>query len=790
MGEWCLIQRHHIVKGLSKTLYQYSEPMQISKKFSPVLYELTKKNGEILPDRYNVARLVKVPKDSETSTAPATKEAAHPPMLILEDCAGTAQLSHAFQDVGFSVEAANENDPIARELCQKRLGPSTTISNDLRKLPHTELEQSLKKRVRVLAGGYPCQWISLANPERLGVDDTRSNLASISLDATLADPGFNANMDGNLTIIIAENVPNKEYEGFEVAQAEAAIAEKYGYSRSTFEVMSMHYGDPQHRIRSISWTEPAELTKQLGRPEAPAPPLQELPALESLLLKPEDRPAELWIEDEETQFQATPHILVTEQGPHRVGFLYIKGTCFPVWSTESVAWTIRASGEPPKFSGGAIYWDQRVNKCFTLSAEECWKIQGLPLDVLDILKETLSKKEVSREETDTIIRRLAGNAISTGVATALAQMAKDRIRKFDALFRKNKDGSAKLLPPHPGSPTRKHPEDSINKFIIVQLTPGLVKGEQWRVGQIKELRTDSGDKDQPNAIVQFYESYKKQKDLTKRSYHAVWIDPTKGQEIYSNKAPTDAEAMTDLVQYEQRLTEPFELEKGGALPFYIAKELRPVKYTITQIDSATLVPSINLAHADKIQDILQDITHQLEAIEPFPLQERRNYSVTKNEGFILGWSRSFDFATQHLRPAASNVVFPKLLQLMSKVIKLQDPDFSFKSIQVNKSSGTVKEHKDAYNIGCSYIIALGSYTDGGELLYDQHPYDIKRKFLKIDGRVPHRPLPHNNGSRYSLVYFTPTPKITDVSDTRATQNQPPSKKAKILVTRSEAHIGS
>ena len=162
----------------------------------------------------------------------------------------------------------------------------------------------------------------------------------------------------------------------------------------------------------------------------------------------------------------------------------------------------------------------------------------------------------------------------------------------------------------------------------------------------------------------------------------------------------------------------------------------------------------------------------------------------KNEGFILGWSRSFDFATQHLRPAASNVVFPKLLQLMSKVIKLQDPDFSFKSIQVNKSSGTVKEHKDAYNIGCSYIIALGSYTDGGELLYDQHPYDIKRKFLKIDGRVPHRPLPHNNGSRYSLVYFTPTPKITDVSDTRATQNQPPSKKAKILVTRSEAHIGS
>ena len=538
----------------------------------------------------------------------------------------------------------------------------------------------------------------------------------------------------------------------------------------------MNYGDPQHRIRSVSWTEPTELTEQLGRPEAPKPTLQDLPILRTLLLTPEERPEELWLEGEDTLYQPTQHTMVTEQGPPRVGFIYISGACFPVWSIESVAWTIRASGESPKHSGGAIYRDHRADKCFILSAEECWKIQGLPQDTLEMLKEKLSEETLGVR--DTVIRRLAGNAISTGVAKALAQMAKERIEKFDALFRRDGSDSTPAPSPHPQYSALQHPEESINKFIIVQLTPGLVKGEQWRVGQIKELRTDSGDKNEPNVVVQFYESYKKQKDLTKRSYHAVWIEPTKGQEIYANKAPLDAEAMTDLVHYEQRITEPFELEKGGALPSHIAKELRTVTYTVKLIDKAKLTSSINPTQTEAIQGLLQEITSQLETIDPFPLQERKNYSVAKNEGFILGWSRSFDFATQHLRPAASNMLFPRLLQLTAAAIKLHDPNFTFKSIQVNKSSGTVKEHTDSYNIGCSYIIALGTYTQGGELLYDQHPYDIHNKFLKIDGKVPHRPLPHTGGSRYSLVFFTPTPKIIDIPGAETIPRQPPEKRSK------------
>ena len=108
VGDWVIIQRHQIVKGLSKTLYQFSEPMRVTQKFSAVLYELTTKLGEVLPERHNIARLVKVPNEGACEENQATADAPDSPMIMLEDCAGTAQLSAEFQTLGFRVEAANE----------------------------------------------------------------------------------------------------------------------------------------------------------------------------------------------------------------------------------------------------------------------------------------------------------------------------------------------------------------------------------------------------------------------------------------------------------------------------------------------------------------------------------------------------------------------------------------------------------------------------------------------------------------------------------------------------------
>ena len=98
-----------------------------------------------------------------------------------------------------------------------------------------------------------------------------------------------------------------------------------------------------------------------------------------------------------------------------MGFIYIdseEGTAYPVWSIKALAWTVRATGVWPKGSGGAIYYDHRVNRPFALSATECWRLQGLPLDLKEELTRHWMNEGRDAVYIDTATRRLAGNAIS------------------------------------------------------------------------------------------------------------------------------------------------------------------------------------------------------------------------------------------------------------------------------------------------------------------------------------------------------------------------------------------
>ena len=54
-----MVRKEHVTKGLTKTQYQYTAPHKVTQKFSPVLYELTTEDGTILPERFNVGRLVR-----------------------------------------------------------------------------------------------------------------------------------------------------------------------------------------------------------------------------------------------------------------------------------------------------------------------------------------------------------------------------------------------------------------------------------------------------------------------------------------------------------------------------------------------------------------------------------------------------------------------------------------------------------------------------------------------------------------------------------------------------------
>jgi hypothetical protein len=101
--------------------------------------------------------------------------------------------------------------------------------------------------------------------------------------------------------------------------------------------------------------------------------------------------------------------------------------------------------------------------------------------------------------------------------------------------------------------------------------------------------------------------------------------------------------------------------------------------------------------------------------------------------------------------------YKPVFESASKLMKKTDPNFKFTSIQFNKNNRT-RKHKDALNIGESYIIGLGDYKDGDIMVYDEDgkspkSFDIKNKWKKFNGSIlPHETAPFS-GDRYTMVYY-------------------------------------
>lgn len=98
----------------------------------------------------------------------------------------------------------------------------------------------------------------------------------------------------------------------------------------------------------------------------------------------------------------------------------------------------------------------------------------------------------------------------------------------------------------------------------------------------------------------------------------------------------------------------------------------------------------------------------------------------------------------------------------AKALMLQhDPDFKYTSIQFAKNMKTEK-HKDKSNIGESYIIALGDFTDGPLRVYDgdsdtYKDINIHNKFYKFNGSEVWHETGDFEGVRFTLTYFTIKP---------------------------------
>ena len=134
------------------------------------------------------------------------------------------------------------------------------------------------------------------------------------------------------------------------------------------------------------------------------------------------------------------------------------------------------------------------------------------------------------------------------------------------------------------------------------------------------------------------------------------------------------------------------------------------------------------------------------------------------EGFVLGivtsWAGkgSRSGYRKMLSMKTREPKYKKLFNETKKLMRLKDPKFKFTSIQYNKNNRAAR-HRDAKNVGVSYIVGLGDYTGGELIIFDeneQNPvkHDIKDKFYSFNGsKYPHETAPYK-GERYTIVFYS------------------------------------
>ena len=137
---------------------------------------------------------------------------------------------------------------------------------------------------------------------------------------------------------------------------------------------------------------------------------------------------------------------------------------------------------------------------------------------------------------------------------------------------------------------------------------------------------------------------------------------------------------------------------------------------------------------------------------------------TGYEGFVLGivtsWAGKGSRAgyRKMLSMKSREPKYKKLLYETKKLMRLKDPKFKFTSVQYNKNHRTAR-HRDAKNVGVSYIVGLGNYTGGDLIIFDEDEknpvkHDINGKFYTFNGsKYPHETAPYK-GERYTLVFYS------------------------------------
>ena len=361
--------------------------------------------------------------------APEPTDSAIGRLSLIEGCAGSGQVSAAASSRGVRHPVAFEWAGAARDVYELRFRDDKPmlLYDVTREDEWAKVPRDVKRSTTSIFGGWPCPAYSGANPDRRGDDDPRAFVWYEVIGIVLGDPDFNFQLGGQLLTLGGENVVSK-YE-FALQSRERELAATFGYLRSNVIVVGTVVNDAQARVRLIEEYCPWQMMEALG-PLALILPKPQQCCMRDLILPPASRPPHCYVDNWGGTWTFVPNRGLQGDGtrPTREGYLYGGGRKHHVWA-DDVSWTIKASGETPKDSGGAFYLCSETGRVFILDDIDCWTLQGLPADVLALWKAT------DPTVTSDQVRRVAGNAITAGTAAFIAdQLIIERPLKFLGLL--------------------------------------------------------------------------------------------------------------------------------------------------------------------------------------------------------------------------------------------------------------------------------------------------------------------------------------------------------------------
>lgn len=181
---------------------------------------------------------------------------------VVDLFAGAGGMSVGFQEAGFNILGAVEQDLWASETLKYNFPNCKVINCDIQTLTDTDINNYFsQKKVDVVIGGPPCQGFSIANRNAGDPKDPRNSLFRYFINAIkVLKP----------KVFVMENVPNllnaKTEEGFLVIDIIKNEIDKLGYSAYIKLLNAQDYGVPQNRKRLIIIGSKKEINEPFPKP--------------------------------------------------------------------------------------------------------------------------------------------------------------------------------------------------------------------------------------------------------------------------------------------------------------------------------------------------------------------------------------------------------------------------------------------------------------------------------------------------------------------------------------------